>query len=198
MENYWIDRAAIKAELEVEYKEKLVALDKEHKAKVKELEMALEEGYEEAYQMLLQECDKNNTLDNTLEVDMYEEYDKKLTEMKDYIVDKIHYFLKLEWEKICKAGPKEFADKLAAWRKALTARDMFDIAIGDVEKKEERKLEASNIRLQVEIAKLREQNAMLLVDHGKQSSWTPGDLITFTYDADQATVVMQRTENGKS
>lgn len=45
---------------------------------------ALEEGYEEAYQMLKSERAKNENI----EVEMYEEYDRKLSEMKEYIVDK--------------------------------------------------------------------------------------------------------------
>ena len=44
-----------------------------------EYKAALEEGYEEAYQMLKTEKDKNQQL----EVEMYEEYDKKLVEMKE-------------------------------------------------------------------------------------------------------------------
>jgi hypothetical protein len=54
-----------------------------------EFETTLEEGYEEAYQMLLSERAKNNSL----EVDIYDEYDNKLNEMKEYIVDKIDQFL---------------------------------------------------------------------------------------------------------
>jgi hypothetical protein len=54
-----------------------------------EFDVALEEGYEEAYQMLISERNKNEGI----EVEMYEEYDKKLAEMKGYIVDKVDEFL---------------------------------------------------------------------------------------------------------
>jgi hypothetical protein len=54
-----------------------------------EFDVALEEGYEEAYQMLIVERNKNEGI----EVEMYEEYDKKLAEMKGYIVDKVDEFL---------------------------------------------------------------------------------------------------------
>jgi len=54
-----------------------------------EYEQQLEEGYEEAYQYLVAERDKNNNI----EVGMYEEYDGKLGEMKEYIVDKVDQFL---------------------------------------------------------------------------------------------------------
>jgi len=56
----------------------------------------LQEGYEEAYQMLKGEKEKNNQL----EVEMYEEYDKKLQEMKDYIVDKVDQFLQFKGQEI--------------------------------------------------------------------------------------------------
>ena len=61
-----------------------------------EYKSALEEGYEEAYQMLKSEREKNNNL----EVEMYEEYDKKLAEMKEYIVDKVDQFLQLKGSEI--------------------------------------------------------------------------------------------------
>lgn len=62
----------------------------------KEYETALEEGYEEAYQMLVEERNKNKNL----EVSLYEEYDKKLAEMKEYIVDKVDQFLQTKGQEI--------------------------------------------------------------------------------------------------
>lgn len=53
-----------------------------------EFDSAMEEGYEEAYQALLAEREKKETL----EVEIYEEYDKKLAEMKSYMVEKINEF----------------------------------------------------------------------------------------------------------
>ena len=55
-----------------------------------EFDSALEEGYEEAYQALLAERSKKENI----EVEIYEEYDKKLAEMKEYMVDKIDEFFK--------------------------------------------------------------------------------------------------------
>jgi hypothetical protein len=54
-----------------------------------EFEKTLEEGYEEAYQMLLAERAKNSTL----EVDLYEEYEKKYVELKEQFVDMLDKFL---------------------------------------------------------------------------------------------------------
>jgi hypothetical protein len=57
-----------------------------------EFEQTLEEGYEEAYQMLLSERNSKGKV----EVDLYEEYDAKLAEMKNYIVEKVDQFLQLK------------------------------------------------------------------------------------------------------
>lgn len=54
-----------------------------------EWQQAMDEGYEEAYQMLISERNKNEKL----EVEIYEEYDKKLADMKSYMVDKLDEFL---------------------------------------------------------------------------------------------------------
>jgi hypothetical protein len=61
-----------------------------------EYQSALEEGYEEAYQMLKSEREKGSKI----EVDMYEEYDNKLNQMKSYIVDKVDEFLQLKGTEI--------------------------------------------------------------------------------------------------
>ncbi len=54
-----------------------------------EMEKMLEEQYEEAYKMILEERGKNTDIEST----MYEEYDNKLNEIKEYIVDKVDQFL---------------------------------------------------------------------------------------------------------
>jgi len=124
MENYWMDRAAIKAEvraeLEEEYKKKLADTKNE-------MEQALEEGYDEAYRMLKAERHKIANL----ELRLYDEYEEKLHHWKDYIVGKVDAFLSAEWKKLCEAGQQEFANKLAAWREAVSARDMVDLATGE-------------------------------------------------------------------
>jgi len=64
---------------------------------------ALEEGYEEAYQLLKAEQNKNQQL----EVEMYEEYDKKLSEMKEYIVDKVDQFLQFKGQEIYEQAKRD-------------------------------------------------------------------------------------------
>jgi hypothetical protein len=61
-----------------------------------EFETALEEGFEEAYQELQSEKGKNGGI----EVELYEEFDKKLHEMKEFMVDKVDQFLGLQEEEI--------------------------------------------------------------------------------------------------
>lgn len=68
-----------------------------------EYKAALEEGYEEAYQMLKAEKDKNQQL----EVEMYEEYDKKLAEMKEYMVDKLDQFLQFKGQEIYEQAKRD-------------------------------------------------------------------------------------------
>lgn len=54
-----------------------------------EFEKTLDEGYEEAYQMLLAERAKNSTL----EVDLFDEYEKKYLELKEQFVEMLDKFL---------------------------------------------------------------------------------------------------------
>ena len=82
-----------------------------------EYKAALEEGYEEAYQMLKTEREKNQNL----EVEMYEEYDGKLSEMKEYIVDKVDQFLQLKGKEINhqsirQQGMLPYEDKSHPWQ----------------------------------------------------------------------------------
>ena len=54
------------------------------------------EGFEEAYQELEAEKSKNNNV----EVELYEEFEKKLQEMKEFMVDKVDQFLSLQEDEI--------------------------------------------------------------------------------------------------
>jgi hypothetical protein len=139
-----------------------------------EYKAALEEGYEEAYQMLKQERDKNQQL----EVEMYEEYDKKLAEMKEYIVDKVDQFLQFKGNEIYEQARRDVMnDPRMAEHKVtldkiidLTSNYLSDEGINAVSssKLEEatksieemkgqlRIMEARNIRLSTENTKLNE------------------------------------------
>lgn len=139
-----------------------------------EYKTALEEGYEEAYQMLRGERDKNSTL----EVDMYEEYDKKLSEMKSYIVDKVDQFLQFKGQEIYEQAKRDILndprmaehkvalDKIVDITSNYLSEEDFALATGTkldeaIKVAEELKgqvriMEARNIRLSTDNTKLNE------------------------------------------
>jgi HD-GYP domain-containing protein (c-di-GMP phosphodiesterase class II) len=71
-----------------------------------EFDAQLEEGYEEAYQMLLAERNSKSQV----EVDLYEEYDQKLAEMKAYIVEKVDQFLQYKGSEIYEQAKKDLVN----------------------------------------------------------------------------------------
>jgi hypothetical protein len=139
-----------------------------------EYEAALEEGYEEAYQMLKEERSKNGNL----EVSLYEEYDNKLAEMKDYIVDKVDQFLQFKGSEIYEQAKHDImndprmAEHKAAFDKIVDITSDYlsdeDYSAASGAKLEESKkavddlrgqiklLEARSIRLSTENTKLNE------------------------------------------
>jgi len=153
-----------------------------------EYKAALEEGYEEAYQMLKAEQAKNQQL----EVDMYEEYDRKLAEMKEYIVDKVDQFLQFKGSEIYEQAKRDVInDPRMAEHKVtldkivdLTSSYLSDEGINAVSssKLEEaskaveelkgqlRIMEARNIRLSTENTKLNEsvRQAQDLISESKK------------------------------
>jgi len=68
-----------------------------------EYEEALKKGYQEAYDELVKEREKNQNL----EVGVYEEYDNKLGDMKEYIVDKIDQFLHTKGQEIYEQAKRD-------------------------------------------------------------------------------------------
>ena len=151
-----------------------------------EFDSALEEGYEEAYQMLISERGKNDSF----EVDIYEEYDKKLSEMKEYIVDKVDAFLQYKGGELYEQARRDVLnDPAMAEHKVALDRivDTVSEYISDEEytlatstkleeakksiedlKGQHRILEARNIRLSTENNKLGEtvrQAETLITEH---------------------------------
>lgn len=140
----------------------------------KEFESSMEEGYEEAYQMLLAEKGKNENI----EVEMYDQFNTKLQEMKEYMVDKVDAFLQYKGAEIYESAHKEITnDPRLVEHKSTLDKVVECVAnyIGDEEfagvnnvkveeiarKSEELKsqvkiLEARNIRLSAENTKLNE------------------------------------------
>lgn len=139
-----------------------------------EFEGTLEEGYEEAYQMLLSERAKNSSL----EVDLYEEYEKKYGEMKEYFVEMLDKFLQTKGKEMHEQirrdtvnDPRYAEHKVALDRIVDIAADYLsdeDFALATSSKLEEahkrleemsgqiKMMEARNIRLSNEKTKLEE------------------------------------------
>jgi hypothetical protein len=140
-----------------------------------EYEKQLEEGYEEAYQHITVEREKNKTL----EAELYEEYDKKLGEMKNYVVDKLDEFLQSKGSEIYEQARRDVINdpRMAEHKVALdkivdiTANYLSDedytLATStkldesrkhvDEMKGQLRLMEARNMRLSTENTKLNEQ-----------------------------------------
>ena len=91
-----------------------------------EFETQLEEGYEEAYQMLLSERGKNEKL----EANLYEEYDKKLGEMKEYMIDKIDEFLQHKGKEIYEQARRDIQSDPALAEHKLTLDKIVETVAG--------------------------------------------------------------------
>jgi regulator of replication initiation timing len=139
-----------------------------------EYEEALEEGYEQAYQLLKAEQNKNQQL----EVEMYEEYDKKLSEMKEYIVDKVDQFLQFKGQEIYEQAKRDVLNDPRMAEHKVTLDKIVDLTSNYISeedfggitssklqetnkaleemKSQLRIMEARNIRLSTENTKLNE------------------------------------------
>jgi hypothetical protein len=140
----------------------------------KEFESSMEEGYEEAYQMLQVEKSKNENI----EVEMYEQFNQKLSEMKEYMVDKVDAFLQFKGQELYESARREILnDPSMAEQKVVLDRvvecvsdyisdedysSVINSKLSDAEKKidelksQTKILEARNIRLSTENNKLNE------------------------------------------
>ena len=140
-----------------------------------EFDAALEEGYEEAFQML--QAEKGKTDSSTAE--MYEEYDKKLAEMKEYMIDKVDQFLQYKGKEIYEQAKRDIVNDPRMVEHKVTLDKIVqlcgdyltdeDYALAVSSKLEEsskaiedlrgkvRLLEAKNIRVATENNKLTEQ-----------------------------------------
>lgn len=154
-----------------------------------EFDAALEEGYEEAYQMLQSEKGKNENQDAV----MYEEYDKKLAEMKEYMIDKVDQFLQYKGQEIYEQAKRDVINDPRMVEHKVTLDKIVglcenyisdeDFAVATNNKLEEatkvvedlrgkvRLLEAKSIRVATENNKLTEQlrQAANMITESKQT-----------------------------
>lgn len=139
-----------------------------------EFKSEMDGGYEEAYQMLQAEKAKNENI----EVDMYNQFDKKLQEMKEYMVDKLDQFLQFKGQEIYENARRDImndprmvehkvaldkivrtvSDYISDEDYAAVSNEKLDSASKAIEdlKSQNRILEARNIRLNTENTKLNE------------------------------------------
>jgi hypothetical protein len=139
-----------------------------------EFDKALEEGYEEAFQMLQEERAKNDTL----EVDLYEEYDRKFEDIKSYMVDKLDQFLQLQGDKYYEMARRDVSNDPAVVEHKLAFERVLEVAANylsdedaafatsskvdglqkqlDETKGQMKILESKNMRLSMENTKLNE------------------------------------------
>ena len=99
----------------------------EHKDRMElmreQFDASMNEGFEEAYQMLQEERQKNDVLES----DLYEEFETKLADVKKFIVHKLDQFLEMQGDKYYEAARKDllqdpvFAEHKLAFERMLEA-----------------------------------------------------------------------------
>jgi len=180
-----------------------------------EFEKTLEEGYEEAYQMLLAERNAKSNVES----DLYEEYDKKLADMKEYIVDKIDEFLQVKGTEIYEnakrdllSDPRMVEHKVALDKIVGIASDYLtedeaffatssklDEAKKSVEelRGQLRIMEARNIRLSTENTKLNEsvRRASNIISESRNSAAESKKAKVVTEQKER--IVKSRSASGK-
>jgi hypothetical protein len=154
-----------------------VITDQENRrdAMKEEFEKMLEEQYEDAYKMVLEERGKNDSIEST----MYEEYDGKLNDMKNYVVDKLDEFLQQKGKEIYEQARRDIVNdpRMAEHKVALdkisevvqdfiseeeltfSTSKKLDEARGELDKlrSQVRIMEGRNIRISTENTKMQEQ-----------------------------------------
>jgi len=91
-----------------------------------EFEHALGEGYEEAYQMLVQERQKNEHL----EVDLYEQYDQKVREIREFFVEKLDLFLSQKGEEFYEQAKRDVLGDPTFAEHKLALDKILEVASG--------------------------------------------------------------------
>lgn len=152
-----------------------------------EFDNAIDEGYEEAWEMLRAEESKNKDI----EVEIYKEFDQKLRAMNDFYVEKIDAFLQLQNAEIYEHARRDILndprmvehkvalDKIVEVAAAYLSEEDFqgatssklEEAYGMVQKMREdlRVLEARNVRISTQNTRLQEQVREM---HGMMSEST--------------------------
>lgn len=119
-----------------------------------ENEKMLEDGYQEAYGMLVEEKEKYNKLDSLYS----EEYDKRLQDMKNWVVKKLDEFLAKREQQLAECDEEEMLEKISEWRKSFTPQELVKQAMEeDEEEKLSSKLTTENVKQSMKIKDLTEK-----------------------------------------
>lgn len=117
----------------------IAVLNKRIEMQKREYEIALDEGFQEAYQMLQEERVKYEATIaalkyqlETLEVNLYGEYEVMLKEQRDFMIGKVDKYLASELGKMLNHFP-EHADEINQWQDAHPAAVVVEQAINQVE-----------------------------------------------------------------
>lgn len=170
--------------------EEFKALEAEYKKK-------LNEGYQEAYELLEQEKEKSAKL----EVELYEEYDKKVNQLKEGMIEKIDQFLQFKESEIAETVKRELLtdprtaehkvtlDKVVeAVSRYMTEDGLVSVASGKIEESN-KKLEEIKGQLRI----LEARNIKLSNDNGKLNE----SLRQVTSQLNENTQKVEKTEKTK-
>jgi hypothetical protein len=170
--------------------EVIAGLQKRLEEQAEEYEKQMEEGFEEAFQ----EIQKEKAKSETIEVELCKEFDKKLAEMKDYMVEKVDQFLAFQESDIYEHAKRDVSNdprlvehKVALDKIVSIVADSLsddDISVAASRKLEEaykaiedlkgqmRVIEARNIRLTTNNNSLTEQvrKAESVITEAKQEA----------------------------
>lgn len=166
-----------------------------------EFENQLEEGYGEAYEMLLAERKKNEDL----EVELYEQYEAKLSEVKEYIVDKVDQFLSVKEEELHEMAKEEvlsdpyMLEHKLAWDKVLNlASDWLsdeDYSSSSNKKVDELQRQVDESKHQVKI--LEAKTTKLAIERDKLNEQVRASQQTITESAENARNERRKTVEGR-
>jgi hypothetical protein len=111
-----------------------------------EFEEALEEGFEEAYSELQREKGKNGNI----EIELYEEFDKKLKEMKEIMVDKLDQFMTLQEQEIYEAAKRDVLTDPRLAEQRVAVERMAEILSDYIDRRQPAGVSSSKSRRGVE------------------------------------------------
>lgn len=126
-----------------------------------QFDLDMEEGYQEAWEMLKAEQAKNNTLT----MDLYEEYEKKYNEMKEYFVEMLDKFLQNKGAEIYEQarrdvlGDPRYAEHRVALDRVVEAVGDYlgneEVALATSSKLEEARKSNEELKAQIKMMEAR-------------------------------------------